>query len=197
MKGADPHIRDYNQTNIYHVTCYLARVECISLVNNYERHIFRVETKKKIKNLMTEFNFKKSDIHKGVLISSDKHIEEVQKRFDEFKYNICKLYEDYINILIEKFKLDLMVIDAKNRNPIHYAAFSKHTKLLKIFYFLIFDWNRCSMTAMYLLNFGLNSENYEDFLKMYEELQNLEANREKKVDPRQFANILSSKRLFS
>lgn len=48
------------------------------------------------------------------------------------------------------------------------------------------------MTAMYLLNFGLNSENYEDFLKMFEELQNLEANREKKVDPRQFANILSS-----
>lgn len=130
MKGADPHIRDHNQTNIFHVTCYLARVECISLVNNYERHVLRVETKKKIKNLMTEFNFKKSDIHKGVLISSDKHIEEVQKRFDEFKYNICKLYEDYINILIEKFKLDLMVIDAKNRNPIHYAAFSKHTKSL-------------------------------------------------------------------
>ena len=119
---------DLNHTNIYHVACFLARIDCICLVVNFERHVLRVETKKKIKSLLTEFNFKKSDIHQGVLICSDKHIEEVQRRFDEFKYNIYRLYEDFTNMIIEKFKADLLTIDAKNRNPIHYAGFSKHTK---------------------------------------------------------------------
>ena len=128
MKGADPHIQDLNHTSIFHLSCFLARVDCISLVINYERHILRVETKMKIKSLLHEFNFKKSDINKGVLVSSDKHIVEVQRRFDEFKYNIYRLFEDFVNILVEKFKQDLMSTDAKSRNPIHYAGFSKHTK---------------------------------------------------------------------
>lgn len=113
---------------------------------NFERHLLRVETKKKMKTLMKEFNFKKSDIHKGVLISSDKHIEEVQKRFDEFKYNIYQLFEDFIKILLEKIKQDLVITDTKNRNPIHYAAFSKHTKFsflsILIIYFLKMFYDR-------------------------------------------------------
>ena len=128
MKGADPHIQDLNHTSIFHLSCFLARIDCISLVINYERHILRVETKKKIKSLLHEFNFKKSDINKGILVCSDKHILEVQKRFDEFKYNIYRLFEDFVNILVEKFKQDLLSTDSKSRNPIHYAGFSKHTK---------------------------------------------------------------------
>jgi len=128
MKGADPHIQDLNHTNIFHVACFLARIECISLVVNFERHVLRVDTKKKIKSLLNEFGFKKSDINKGVLICSDKHIEQVQRRFDEFKYNISRLYEDFVNILIDKFKGYLLASDSKSRNPIHYAGFSKHTK---------------------------------------------------------------------
>lgn len=48
------------------------------------------------------------------------------------------------------------------------------------------------MTARYLLDYDLHTENYEEFLKLFEELQNLEANKEKKVDPRQFSNMISS-----
>jgi hypothetical protein len=48
------------------------------------------------------------------------------------------------------------------------------------------------MTARYLLDYDLQTEKYEEFLKMYEELHNLEANQEKKTDPRQFVNTLSS-----
>jgi len=194
MKGADPHLQDLNHTSIYHLSCFLARIDCISLVMNYERHLLRVQTKKKMKALLHEFNFKKSDIHKGVLVSSDKHIEEVQRRFEEFKYNIYSLFEDFVNILIDKFKIDLMTIDSKSRNPIHYAGFSKHTKY-KLFYYYrieIFFQNRCYMTARYLLDYDLQTEKYEEFLKMYEELHNLEANQEKKTDPRQFVNTLSS-----
>lgn len=128
MKGADPHIEDLNHTNVFHLSCFLARFECISLLMNFERHILRVDIKKKIKALLNEFNFKKSDIKKGLLFCADKHVQEVQKRFEEFKYNIYRLFEDFVNILLEKFKQDLMATDAKSRNPIHYAGFSKHTK---------------------------------------------------------------------
>ena len=49
------------------------------------------------------------------------------------------------------------------------------------------------MTARYLLDCNIHAEKYEEFLTMFEELQNLEVNKEKKIDPRQFSTILNSK----
>lgn len=48
------------------------------------------------------------------------------------------------------------------------------------------------MTARYLLDYDLEADKYDEFLKMFEELHALEASQEKKNDPRQFVNILSS-----
>jgi hypothetical protein len=64
------------------------------------------------------------------------------------------------------------------RNPIHYAAMSKFTKCFKC------------MEA--LLNFDLETdlEGYDEFLKLFFELQLLETQEERKFDPRKYQGIL-------
>ena len=128
-KGCDPYKSDKQGQNIFHLVCFYGRFDCLSLILNYERHLERVKLTILVKELMKEYKFKRTDINDGILVSPDKHMLKIQNKFNEFNEKIEEIYKDYIENLITKFQKNIMAgLDFNNRNPLHYASFSKFTK---------------------------------------------------------------------
>ena len=65
------------------------------------------------------------------------------------------------------------------RNPIHYAAMSKFTKCFKC------------IEALLNIDLEIDVDGYDEFLKLFFELQLLETTDEKKFDPRKYRGILT------
>lgn len=64
------------------------------------------------------------------------------------------------------------------RNPIHYAGMSKYTKCFKC------------IEALLNIDLEADVDGYDEFLKLFFELQLLETTDEKKFDPRKYKGIL-------
>ena len=60
----------------------MGHIESAKIIINHERHLDRKKLIEDTKSEMKNFNFKKTDVRKGELISSDKHIKSVKERFE-------------------------------------------------------------------------------------------------------------------
>jgi len=65
------------------------------------------------------------------------------------------------------------------RNPIHYAAMTKYTKCFKC------------IEALLNIDLEADVEGYDEFIKLFFDLQLLETHEERKFDPRKYHNVLS------
>jgi hypothetical protein len=118
------------------------------------------------------------DIKHGKLVSTVFHDAETIKRHEEFNIRVQNLFESYSKDLIDRFRKILLQNDMHKRNPIHYAAMSKFTK--------------CFKTIEALLKIDIDHiEGYDEFLRLFFELQLLETADERKFDPRKYVGILT------
>jgi hypothetical protein len=95
LKGADPSIVDFNQVNLVHVLVDQGNYESLVMLINYIHFDFKGEVDLEMKRIQKEFNMKRSDVSKGVLVSPDAHMELVRTNFSEFMTHITHLYTDY------------------------------------------------------------------------------------------------------
>lgn len=79
---------------------------------------------------MKIYNFKKTDITKGNLMSSDKHLKNVQQRFNGFIHEVHDIFQAFLDKLFYDYRRAMNTVDSVSRNPIHYAALSKYTKYI-------------------------------------------------------------------
>lgn len=126
---------------------------------------------------MKSYSFKKSDVTQGVLITSDKHVKAVQQRFAQFQIDVSDLFQSFLDHLLHDYQRALTINDQLQRNPIHYSALSKYTKSLK--------------TSKFLVLYSTKLEGWDFFLTMFNEVQLLELQKDKKIDPRQYHPAMS------
>lgn len=96
MNGSEPSISDMDDRTIFHLLSDRGNLEALDMVINYFYFDLREYTDEMVKKIQREFGIKKSDVRKGKLISPDKHIIEVQERFNKFMDAIHELYIDYL-----------------------------------------------------------------------------------------------------
>eukprot|EP00825_Cyclidium_porcatum_P019598 TRINITY_DN2230_c0_g1_i3.p1 TRINITY_DN2230_c0_g1~~TRINITY_DN2230_c0_g1_i3.p1 ORF type:complete len:744 (-),score=143.38 TRINITY_DN2230_c0_g1_i3:71-2302(-) len=172
MKKANPYERSSSNKNCFHITCYKGHLESVEIIINHEKLLQFMDLMQELKSLMKKYNIKKTDVNKGQLICSDKHVAKVQANFQIFQEAISQLTIKFLKTQVENFLQSLATIDEHNRNPLHYAALDKYTKSI--------------LTIKYLLNYELQMTNIDKFVQLYNEVQLLETNKEKRQDPRQY-----------
>jgi len=99
-----------------------------------------------LKEIMKEFQFKKSDFLDGALICSSKYQKDVIQRSKEFQVEVAVLYKRFLQDLLLFHQKKVIVFDHIGRNPIHYSAFSK----FKEYYF--FFTKKKSVSPLFNIN---------------------------------------------
>ena len=99
MKGADPYIIDSSGKNCFHILAFKGHVETLKLIINFKRHEIRKEILKLLQNYKKEYNFLKSDIKNGQLVSTNANQEFVKENFEKFLPRVHALYEEYLDMV--------------------------------------------------------------------------------------------------
>ena len=119
------------------------------------------------------------DIKHGHLSTSVFHDAESVKRHEEFNIRVFNLFDQYQKDIVDRYRDILMCQDQSNRrNPIHYGAMSKYTK--------------CYKTLEAILSIDIDVvPGYQDFLKLFFQIQDLENQDDSCFDPRKYKDVLS------
>ena len=168
---ADIYYLDENNQNICHFISYKGEVKNILILFNFLRFRLKMEALEAIENLKKTYNFSKLDVKCGKLSRAVNYTESNLKRFDTFQK---KLREEAYNLIAKTLKIFQILFsqrDEEGRNPLHYAAMSKYPL--------------CYLIIENILDFELfKSQGWEEFLILFEDLQNLEVKQERLMDPR-------------
>ncbi|CAD8044189.1 unnamed protein product [Paramecium primaurelia] len=172
MKGADPFIISTSGYNVFYICAYRGHIECLQIIYQMLRHNLNMTSIEELKLTMKKYRFKKTDSHHGELTCSDKHLKQVQQRFQAFQTEVHDQYQKYLDQNLLHLNKAIVTNDQYQRNPIHYASLSKYTK--------------CIQCTKYLTLYGLKIQGWEFFYDMFMEVQLLESSSDKKIDPRQY-----------
>lgn len=165
---------------MFHLLAYKGNYECLIQILNIERVYLKKTLFDQLYREKQRYRFKNMDIKHGHLVSTVFHDVETVKRHEEFNIRVQSLFEQYARDLLMRMRQILTQQDeAHRRNPIHYAAQSKYTKCFKC------------VEALLKIDLETDPEGYDDFLKLFFELQLLETQEERKFDPRKYHGILT------
>ena len=118
------------------------------------------------------------DIKHGKLTLSLFHDADSLKRHEEFNIRVFNLFDQYAKDIVARLRQILTQQDNNGRTPIHYGAMSKFTK--------------CFKTLDAMLNIDLeNAPDFNNFIGLFFQIQDLENAAEQKFDPRKYKNVLS------
>jgi len=168
---ADIYYLEENKQNICHLISYKGEVKNLLILLNFLRFRLKIEALEAIENLKKTYNFSKLDVNRGTLSRAVNYTESNLKRFDTFQK---KLREEAYNFIAKSLKIFQILFsqrDEEGRNPIHYASMSKYPLCyLIVDNFLEFDLFKC--------------QGWDEFICLFEDLQNLEVKQERFLDPR-------------
>jgi ankyrin repeat protein len=169
--NADPYHIDSKGQSLWHMLFYKGHTKVLWLLLNYERYKLKMESIAILDNIKKSYGFSKLDIVKGKLSKAVNMTETNLKKFTSLQ---LKLKEETQNILkknLEKLQQALGTKDKEGRTPLHYAAMSK----FPLCYLIIND----------ILNFDFfKMTNWEEFLKLFQDIQSLEVKDDRIFDPR-------------
>jgi len=175
--GADASLTDNKQRNTFHTVAYRGEYIAASMILNYQRYIEMKAFYKGLVATKQKYKFKDLDVDHGRLVATILHDDSTKDRFQEFNANVQELFKDYCDRIIKTATQALCQQDIHGKNPLHYAAQASYT--------------RCSDVASLLLDIHMEKvKEYNEFLKLFDELQVLEIKEERKADPRRYVNII-------
>lgn len=187
---ADIYHQDENLQNLCHFINYKGEIKNLLILFNFLKFRLKMETLEAIENLKKTYNLSKIDVNKGKLSQAVNQTGTNLKRFETFqKY----LREEAYNLIAKTLKIFQILFsqkDKEGRNSLHYSAMSKYPL--------------CYLVTENILEFDLFKEKaWEEFLVIYDDLQNLEVKKERIIDPRrclriekEFTNLLGPKILI-
>jgi len=168
---ADIYYLDDKKQNICHFISYKGEVKNLLILFNFLRFRLKIETLEAIENLKKTYNFSKLDVKRGKLSRAVNHTDSNLKRFDTFQK---KLREEAYNLIAKCLKIYQILFsqrDNEGRTPAHYAAMSKYPL--------------CYLIIENFLEFDIFKNNgWDEFIYLFEDLQNLEVKQERMMDPR-------------
>ncbi len=175
--GANPGQTDNRQRNTFHTVAYRGDYDCAVQVLNYMRYQEMRGLYRALYECKHVYRFKNLDIDHGQLASTVLHDEATKQRFLEFNANVQKLLADYCERIVKSGEQFLCQQDVHGKNPIHYGAQSSYTC--------------CYRVVELLLDIHTEKiKGYEEFIKLFDELQLLEIKEERKADPRKYVNVI-------
>jgi ankyrin repeat protein len=171
---ADYHYQDENQQNTWHFLCYRGHSYIINLLINYIRYKIKYKYLNLVDKIKKDFGFSNLDIFKGKLSKAVHKTEEIVENFNKLQNELYNECNNMINEFIEELKKGLMAKDKEGQTPLHLAAMSKFPLCQKIINEILdFDF------------FNLKDVHYDEFLKLFFELQTIEIKQERmNEDPR-------------
>jgi len=175
--GSNPADVDKKGRNTFHTIAYRGDYDCAVIILNYLRYVEMRQLYQDLYHCKHAYKFKNLDIDHGDLVATVLHDEETKKRYQEFDATITKLLEDYCAKIVRNAEIYLCQQDSHGKNPLHYGSQSAYT--------------RCYNVVTLLLDLHMiKIDGYEEFIKLFEELQVLEIKEERKSDPRKYVHVI-------
>ena len=177
---ADPNYIDENHQNTWHFICYKGNFQILNILLNFISYKIKMKYLNKIECDKIKFGFNKLDIQKGKLSKAVHITKKILKNFDDLQKTIKNecfcMIEEYFDFIKKG-----LIKDKDGQNPFHLAAMSK--------------FSLCSKVLNEILDFdfiNLKKENFEEFLKLFFEIQKLEVKKERlNEDPRRIFRLES------
>jgi ankyrin repeat protein len=181
---ADIYHQDEKLQNFCHLIFYKGEQKTLSIFLNFLRFRLKIESLEAVENLKKTYSFSKLDVNRGKLSRAVNPTESNIKRFETFQQ---KLKDEAYNFIAKALKIYQIIFsqsDYQGRNPLHYAAMSKYPL--------------CNLVIDDILQFDFfKNDGWDEFVSLFEELQNLEVKNERIMDPRrcqrlekEFSNLL-------
>lgn len=177
---AEPNYIDENHQNTWHFICYKGNFQILNILLNFISYKIKMKYLNKIECDKIKFGFNKLDIQKGKLSKAVHITKKILKNFDDLQKTIKNecfcMIEEYFDFIKKG-----LIKDKDGQNPFHLVSMSK--------------FSLCSKVLNEILDFdfiNLKKENFEEFLKLFFEIQKLEVKKERlNEDPRRIFRLES------
>ena len=177
-KGTNITALDNNKQNIFHVMAYKGNYKALTTILHFEKHRLRKALYENLNMMKMGFGMSSINLQNTVgflLTASIEADVEIKKKKQEFETELETKLRNYYKGLAKLFEVMIEERDLHNRNSLHYAGLSKFTWCLKV--------------AEILLSEDYN-QGFEDFLRTFEEVEDLTKVPHKKTDPRKYLGVL-------
>lgn len=176
---ADPNYIDENHQNTWHFICYKGNWTILNILLNFISYKIKMKYLNIIEKAKINFGFGKLDIAKGKLSKAIHITKKVLKNFNDLQKTLKNECNNMIEDFFNEIKKGLKSKDKEGQNPLHFAAMSK--------------FSLCQKVLNEILEFNfvtLKKENFEEFLKLFFEIQKLEVKKERtNEDPRRIFRL--------